>query len=137
MINGLDSLVITKLDVLDGLDEIQICNAYRCGSEVLTDFPSDVRQLAACEPIFESHPGSAGTWVTSTFLPLVQITAQALLPGAAEGRALRRLFHPPQHGARANLVSIVSSPPSGRVKGGSDRPEFRARTLKIVPVATN
>jgi adenylosuccinate synthase len=56
-INGLDALALTKLDVLDGLDEIRICTAYRCGGEVLTDFPSDVRQLAACEPIYESHPG--------------------------------------------------------------------------------
>jgi adenylosuccinate synthase len=56
-INGLDGLALTKLDVLDGLDQIQICTAYRLAGEVLTDFPSDVRQLAACEPVYESHPG--------------------------------------------------------------------------------
>jgi adenylosuccinate synthase len=56
-INGLDGLALTKLDVLDGLDQIQICTAYRCAGEVLTEFPSDVRQLAACEPIYESHRG--------------------------------------------------------------------------------
>src|SRR3954465_9293623 len=56
-INGLDGLALTKLDVLDGLDRIDICTAYRCGSRTLTEFPSDVGQLAQCEPIYESMPG--------------------------------------------------------------------------------
>src|SRR5438093_7878593 len=56
-INGLDALALTKLDVLDGLDRLEICTAYRCGSRTLTEFPSDVAQLAACEPIYESMPG--------------------------------------------------------------------------------
>ena len=45
-INGLDGLALTKLDVLDGLERIEICTAYRCGERTLTEFPSDVRQLA-------------------------------------------------------------------------------------------
>ena len=61
-INGLDGLALTKLDVLDGLGEISICTAYRCGDRTLTEFPSDVRQLAACEPIYETMPG----WTTPT-----------------------------------------------------------------------
>jgi adenylosuccinate synthase len=56
-INGLDALALTKLDVLDGLEQIQICTAYRCGSRTLTEFPSDLGQLAACEPVYESWPG--------------------------------------------------------------------------------
>jgi adenylosuccinate synthase len=56
-INGLDALALTKLDVLDGLDRIDICTAYRCGSRTLTEFPSDIGQLAACEPMYESMPG--------------------------------------------------------------------------------
>ncbi len=56
-VNGLDALALTKLDVLDGLDEIQICTAYRCGTRTLTEFPSDVSQLGACEPVYESMPG--------------------------------------------------------------------------------
>ena len=56
-VNGLDVLALTKLDVLDGLDMIQICTAYRCGSRTLTEFPSDLGQLDACEPIYESMPG--------------------------------------------------------------------------------
>ena len=56
-INGLDGLALTKLDVLDGLDRIEICTAYRCGGRTLTDFPADIAQLAQCEPIYESMPG--------------------------------------------------------------------------------
>src|ERR1700720_1666713 len=56
-INGLDALALTKLDVLDGLEAIEICTAYRCGSRTLTEFPSDIRQLAECEPVYESMPG--------------------------------------------------------------------------------
>ena len=56
-INGLDALALTKLDVLDGLETIDICTAYRCGSRTLTEFPSDLGQLAACEPVYESMPG--------------------------------------------------------------------------------
>src|SRR6266850_4691902 len=56
-INGLDGLALTKLDVLDGLEKIDICTSYRCGGRTLTEFPSDVGQLAACEPVYESMPG--------------------------------------------------------------------------------
>ena len=56
-INGLDALALTKLDVLDGLERIDICTAYRCGGRTLTEFPSDVGQLAQCEPVYESMPG--------------------------------------------------------------------------------
>src|SRR5205823_14314044 len=61
-INGLDALALTKLDVLDGLETIQICTSYRCGSRTLTEFPSDPGQLATCEPVYESMPG----WETPT-----------------------------------------------------------------------
>jgi adenylosuccinate synthase len=56
-VNGLDALALTKLDVLDGLPELQICTAYRCGSATLTEFPSEIAQLAACEPIYETVRG--------------------------------------------------------------------------------
>src|SRR5438128_11405620 len=46
-INGLDALALTKLDVPDGLDWIEVCTGYRCGGRMLTEFPSDITQLAA------------------------------------------------------------------------------------------
>ena len=59
-VNGIDSLALTKLDVLDGLDEIQICTGYACGSQTVTEFPSDTGQLAAYKPIYESMVGWSG-----------------------------------------------------------------------------
>jgi len=56
-INGLDALALTKLDVLDGVEKIDICTAYKCGDRTLTEFPSDLAQLAACVPVYESMPG--------------------------------------------------------------------------------
>jgi adenylosuccinate synthase len=56
-VNGLDALAITKLDVLDELDELQICTGYRRDGEVITEMPGDTAQLAACEPVYESMPG--------------------------------------------------------------------------------
>jgi adenylosuccinate synthase len=56
-LNGLDGLALTKLDVLDGVESIQVCTAYRAGGRTITDFPSDTGQLAQCEPIYESMPG--------------------------------------------------------------------------------
>ncbi len=56
-INGIDALALTKLDVLDDLDEIRVATAYRCRGERLTEFPADLAQLAACEGEYESMPG--------------------------------------------------------------------------------
>jgi adenylosuccinate synthase len=56
-VNGLDALALTKLDVLDGLPELQVCTAYRCRGAQLTEMPGDLAQLAACEPVYETLPG--------------------------------------------------------------------------------
>src|SRR3954463_13394629 len=53
-INGLDALALTKLDVLDRLERIDICTSYPCGGKTLTEFPSDMGQLSACVPVYES-----------------------------------------------------------------------------------
>jgi len=56
-INGLDAIAVTKIDVLDGLDEVPLCTSYRYGDEVLTEFPSNGATLAGCEPVYEVLPG--------------------------------------------------------------------------------
>jgi adenylosuccinate synthase len=96
-INGLDSLALTKLDVLDSLDRIEICTAYRCGGRTLTEFPSDLGQLAACEPVYESMPG----WPT----PTKGVRRFEDLPAAAR-RYIARLEE--VSGVRAALVSTGS-----------------------------
>ena len=96
-INGLDALALTKLDVLDGLDRIEICTAYRFGSRTLTEFPSDIGQLAACEPIYETMPG----WPS----PTKGVRRFEDLPEAAR-RYVARLEE--VSGVRAALVSTGS-----------------------------
>lgn len=56
-VNGLDAIVITKMDVLDGLDTVPMCVAYRVGDETCAEFPADLRRLQRCTPIIESMPG--------------------------------------------------------------------------------
>lgn len=56
-INGLTRLAITKMDVLDGMDKIQICTAYECEGKVVRDFPTDITRLEKCRPIYEEMPG--------------------------------------------------------------------------------
>ena len=62
MLNGLDSLVVTKLDVLDELEKVPVCVAYRSGRHEVTDMPATTAGLDAIEPVFECLPG----WRTST-----------------------------------------------------------------------
>ncbi|MFC1608464.1 adenylosuccinate synthase, partial [Candidatus Latescibacterota bacterium] len=56
-VNGLSSLAITKLDVLDTLSEIKICTEYRHNGKTLSYFPVDACVLDTVEPVYESHPG--------------------------------------------------------------------------------
>jgi adenylosuccinate synthase len=61
-VNGLTGLAVTKLDVLDTLDELRIAVSYRAGGEELDDFPGDLGLLEEAEPVYETMPG----WCTST-----------------------------------------------------------------------
>ena len=61
-INGLDCLAITKLDVLDQLDEIKVCVAYEINGERCEHFPSNSRRFANCRPIYQTFKG----WQKST-----------------------------------------------------------------------
>ncbi|MCB0258502.1 MAG: adenylosuccinate synthase, partial [Calditrichaeota bacterium] len=56
-INGIDALAITKLDVLDHFETIQVCTSYRYNGKLLREFPTDLRVLQNCEPVYESLPG--------------------------------------------------------------------------------
>lgn len=61
-INGLDALAITKLDVLDDLDEINVCTHYRYRGERIDEFPGELSMLKECEPVYRTLPG----WKSST-----------------------------------------------------------------------
>jgi adenylosuccinate synthase len=62
LVNGLTGLAVTKLDVLDGLDELKIATRYQAGGESLADFPGDLALLEDAVPEYESLPG----WSEST-----------------------------------------------------------------------
>lgn len=56
-VNGLTSLAITKLDVLDEFDTIKICIAYKYRGEIINDFPENGAVLEECEPVYLELPG--------------------------------------------------------------------------------
>lgn len=61
-VNGLDSIAITRLDILDELDKLKICVAYKYNGEILEGYPADLDILSKVEPVYEEFEG----WKTST-----------------------------------------------------------------------
>ncbi len=80
-INGLDELVLTKLDVLDKLDRIKICTAYKYKDKAIEDFSFQVDSLRECEPIYEEMAG----WGEDTS----QVTRYEDLPEKAQAYVRR------------------------------------------------
>lgn len=74
-VNGLSGLCITKLDVLDGLEELKLCVGYRLDGELLDILPMGADDIARCEPIYESLPGWSQT--TAGVTRLQDLPAQA------------------------------------------------------------
>ena len=74
-INGVSGLCVTKLDVLDGIEEMKICTGYKLDGQFTDILPVGADDLERCEPVYESMPG----WTDST----VGVKALEGLPGAA------------------------------------------------------
>ncbi len=94
MINGTEWLVVTKLDVLDALEEIPVCTAYKVDGKVTDVIPADIRGLESIEPVYTVLKG----WRSST----VGITSFEKLPAGAQ-EYLRFLER--ESGARIGMVS--------------------------------
>ncbi|MGE5488402.1 MAG: adenylosuccinate synthase [bacterium] len=62
MINGFDSLLLTKLDVLDTFETIPVCTEYRLCGRKLDEMPATVKAMESVETVYENLPG----WQTST-----------------------------------------------------------------------
>jgi adenylosuccinate synthase len=75
-LNGIDSLIITKLDVLDQFDNVPVCVAYRSGGEEVREIPPTVAEMSRIEPRYECLPG----WKAATF----GITSYDELPSPAK-----------------------------------------------------
>ena len=106
-VNGMTALAMTKLDVLDNLDELRICTGYRRGGRVLTDPPATIGELAACEPVYETMPGWAGRGRTAG------VTDERDLPAAARAYLAR--------------LEALGGAPVAIISTGSDRGETIVR----------
>jgi adenylosuccinate synthase len=109
-INGIDSIALTKLDVLDGLETIDICTGYQVGGRTITEFPSDINIQGPYTPVYESWPG----WTA----PTKGLRDFAKLPSEAQ-RYIARLEE-------------VSGVPVGLISTGSDRAETIIRPGSVV-----
>jgi len=109
-VNGIDSIALTKLDVLDGLEQIEICTGYQIGGRTVSEFPSDLNSCGPITPIYESCPG----WTA----PTKGATSYAQLPPEAQ-RYIQRLEE-------------VSGVPVGLISTGSDRNETIVRVDGVV-----
>ncbi|MEO6973909.1 MAG: adenylosuccinate synthase [Rhodoferax sp.] len=74
-VNGLSGLCITKLDVLDGLDHLELCTGYRLDGELIDILPMAAEEIARCIPVYETIAG----WIDST----VGVTQYEKLPANA------------------------------------------------------
>jgi adenylosuccinate synthase len=107
-INGLDALALTKLDVLDGLDEVKICTGYKTAGGTITEFPADLGVFGNAEPLYETLPG----WST----PTKGVTDYDRLPREAQ-QYVRRLEE--VSGVECAIVSTGSDRSETIVRSGS------------------
>lgn len=77
--SSVSGLCVTKLDVLDELETIQICVGYEIGGETIAGLPVFVDRFADCEPVYEELPGWHGSTVGATTLAELPANAQAYL----------------------------------------------------------
>ncbi|MEY3488725.1 MAG: Adenylosuccinate synthetase [Pseudomonadota bacterium] len=78
-VNGLSGLCITKLDVLDGIEELQLCVGYHLDGEAIDILPMGADEIARCVPIYETLPGWSETTVGATRLEQLPAAARRYL----------------------------------------------------------
>lgn len=94
MINGFSGIAITKLDILDGLDRIKICTAYRYKGRIYKDFPKEMNVFENCIPVYEEVEG----WKRST----LGIKEFSKLPAQAQ-KYIRKIEN--LVGVKVNIIS--------------------------------
>ncbi|MGZ5140813.1 MAG: adenylosuccinate synthase, partial [Burkholderiales bacterium] len=78
-INGVSGLCVTKLDVLDGMEEVRLGIGYRCHGRQSDILPFGAEMLAECEPVYETLPGWSGSTVGLTHFSELPTQAQNYL----------------------------------------------------------
>ncbi|YAI83039.1 MAG: adenylosuccinate synthase [cyanobacterium endosymbiont of Rhopalodia sterrenbergii] len=122
-INGLDCLAITKLDVLDELEEIKVCVAYELDSKTCSHLPSNAREFAQCKPIYETLPGWQQSTTNCRVLDDLPQTALSYLKFLAElmetpiaiislgaSRDQTIIVEDPIHGPKRALLNVNGEP---------------------------
>jgi adenylosuccinate synthase len=127
-INGMDCLAITKLDVLDELEEIKVCVAYEIDGQRCEDFPSSARRFAECRPIFKTMPGwqqstahcrslSDLPWQALDYLKflaeLMEVPIAIVSLGASRDQTI--IVEDPIHGPKRALLHVNGTPVSVEV----------------------
>jgi adenylosuccinate synthase len=84
IINGISGLCITKLDVLDGLEEIKVCVGYELAGRRIDILPLDADDIIACVPIYDTFPGWAGTTAGITQWDALPLNARRYLERVQE-----------------------------------------------------
>jgi adenylosuccinate synthase len=97
-LSGIESLALTKLDVLDDLPEVKLCVGYRLRGKIIEEMPSDCDDLTDVEPIYETLPG----WPRMSKLPSGIMSEEQLHPAAR--RYLARIQE--LVGIPASLISV-------------------------------
>lgn len=127
-INGMDCLAITKLDVLDELDEIKVCVAYEIDGVRCDHFPTSARRFAECRPIYKTMPGwnretsGSRSW---TELPkqaqdylkflaeLMDVPIAIVSIGASRDQTI--ILEDPIHGPKRALLPVDGAPVSSLI----------------------
>ena len=109
-VNGIDSIALTKLDVLDGLETIEICTGYRIGDRVVNEFPSDLNRADRSRR--STNRGRAGRR-----RPRARATSTSC---------------PPKRTRYIARLEEVSGVPVGLISTGSDRDETIIRDDSVV-----
>jgi adenylosuccinate synthase len=78
-LNGVSGLCVTKLDVLDGFEQIRVCTAYRLHGETLDAPPLDAMSWSELDPVYESFPGWQGTSRGATSLEELPANARSYI----------------------------------------------------------
>ncbi len=118
-VNGLSSLAVTKLDVLDGCKELFLCTGYRAGGRLYREMPDDLDVLSACEPVYQKLSG----WK----MPTTGITSYAKLPAEAK-RYLTRIEELAE--CRIDMISTGSKRAHTIVLRNPLKPGSRTKTQR-------
>lgn len=93
-LNGFTEIALTKLDVLSGLDELNVCTAYKTSGKELQEVPAELSELEKCSPVYKKFSGFEITGKEKNF---------AELPKEAQ---IYVKFIEKQLGVQAKIVSI-------------------------------